>query len=155
MFYVNARCRTFAILYGMALQQHLPIVSPSEYFVQSDAEELRYVPRIEPERPELLSAISKSDSFRDDGTESASHGSIESRMRIVGGNSHFLFSGRSREGLDKFFVTPPVRSIGLKLSFLTLGGLGEERRMPIILRFQPFQWSHSRTPVYRVTFQIS
>jgi hypothetical protein len=106
----DAESGAFAILDGMTyhkkapIDNYLSIISPSECVWFPAAKVRRYAPPIEPEQLTALLGVSKEYPLNDDGTERETHGSIASRMKIVGGNLRLLFSTESLKELKDYFI---------------------------------------------------
>jgi hypothetical protein len=93
----------FAVNKESTFSHYLSIVSPSECVPQPSAAWRRYAPPIERENLNLLTGLSKEYPLRDEGIESETDGSLETRMTIVGGNVRLLFSQFSVEELKAKF----------------------------------------------------
>jgi hypothetical protein len=104
----------FAILDGMAehkdisFHHHVSIIAPSQCVNRPVADLHHYAPPITELQLELLSGLSKRYPLRDvdaeDLTALSTHGSIQSRMKITGGNLRLLFCDYSLAQLEHYFL---------------------------------------------------
>jgi hypothetical protein len=106
-FHASAAAGAFVIVDGLAYNKTSPflhclsIVSPSECVDAPSSRLCLYVPPITELQLELLSGVSRRYPLRD--VDAMTHGSIESRMKITGGNLRQLFSNRSLAKLEEHF----------------------------------------------------
>jgi hypothetical protein len=96
-FDANAERGVFAVLDGMCFRKQSPIphflsiVSQSECAGEPGVGLRLHATPIGLNDLEMLTGVSIKYPLRDDGTESRTYGSIESRMKIVGGNLRLIF----------------------------------------------------------------
>jgi hypothetical protein len=108
-FFRDAEDETFAIFDDLAFNQESPIpyylsiVAPSECVRLPAVDMMRYARPIKRQDLNLLTDVSKRYPLRDDGTQRESHGSIETRMTIAGGNLRLLFSAFSLRDMQGLF----------------------------------------------------
>jgi hypothetical protein len=102
-------CDGFSVAKVLLYQHSLWIVSPSSCVEQwPTGTLLRYAPPPEPEEMHLLSDVSRRYPFSDDDANDPdllrTHGSIQRRMEITGGNLRLLFGDLSLAELEAFFM---------------------------------------------------
>jgi hypothetical protein len=112
----DANDGTFAIFDGLAFNKECPlpgylsIVSPAECVPLPAVSMMLYAPPIKRENLDLLTDVSKGYQVRDDTAYRDTHGSLETRMKIVGGNLRLLFSDLPVEYLKGKF-TEAIRKV--------------------------------------------
>jgi hypothetical protein len=146
-----ARAGAFAILDGMAFDKkepyshYLSIVSPSECVSQPTAKIRLYVPPVEPRDLDLLTGLSKRYRLRDTDTTGPpvreTHGTIESRMRIAGGNLLFLFSDDSMATLHDTFLVATRQIVFTQVPEFYFNGPKEGTAQPYHRAFACFPTS--------------